>query len=57
MSLEETKELVDGYEERHPVTAARSATVDTTVDGPYHNSDHLYMDQKNNNTYSLLALL
>jgi hypothetical protein len=45
MSLEETKELVDGYEERHPVTAARSATVDTTVDGPYHNSDHLSSQQ------------
>lgn len=42
MSLDEAKEIVDGYEERHPVNGmARSVTVDTVVDGPYHNSDHL----------------
>lgn len=36
MSLEETKELVDGYASRHPVTVARSATGDT-VSSNYYN--------------------
>ena len=42
MPFDEAKEMTDGYAERHPVSSmARAASVETTVDGPYHNSHHL----------------
>ncbi len=39
MSLEETKELVDGYASRHPVTVARSATVTNRIYSDYYNTN------------------